>query len=82
MNELFQAHGLQVADGGLLRLGSRNVLDGHRGQGAVIQHGFVVEQVEALKHHADLLPQGVQIHGEVHQVLAVKPDVAGIGLLQ
>ena len=82
MDEAAQAHGFQVADGGLLRLGLGDMPDGHGGQGAVIQHVFVVEEVEALKDHADLLTQGVEIGVQDGQVLTVEPDVAAVRLFE
>ena len=71
-----------MADGGLLRLSAGDVLDGDGGQGAVVQHVFVVEQVKALEHHADALAQAVQVGVQVRQVLAAEPDVAAVRLLQ
>ena len=82
MDKVAQPHFLQVLDGGFLRLLPLEFLHGHGGHGAVIQHVFVVEQIEALEYHADALAQGVEIGAQIHQVLAVKPDVAGIGILQ
>ena len=54
----------------------------HGSKRAVVQHGLVVEKVEALKHHANLLPQGVEVDLEVHEILPVEPNVTGVGLLQ
>ena len=71
-----------MTDGRLLGLRPGNVPHRHGRERAVVQHGLVVEKVEALKHHADLLPQGVEVDLEVHEILPVEPDVAGIGFLQ
>ena len=68
--------------GRLLRLRSGDLFHRHGRKRAVIQHVFVVEKVEALKHHADLLTQGVQIDAQIHEILAVEPDAPGVGLLE
>ena len=68
--------------GRLLRLRSGDLLHRHRRKRAVIQHVLVVEKVEALEHHADLLTQGVQIDAQIHEILPVEPDAPGVGLLE
>ena len=82
MDEILQPDGLEVADGRLLGLRPGNVPHRHGSKRAVVQHGLVVEKVEALKHHANLLPQGVEVDLEVHEILPVEPNVTGVGLLQ
>ena len=82
VDKVLEPYRRQMAYGRLLRLRPRDPADRHGRQGTVIQDISVVEEIEALEHHADFLPQGVQVHAQVHEVLPVKPDAAGIGLLQ
>ncbi|MPM98662.1 hypothetical protein SDC9_145850 [bioreactor metagenome] len=49
----------------------------HESDHAVIQHGHVVEEVEALKHHANLRTIGGYIIAALHNILLVKQDLTG-----
>ena len=63
-----------------LRLGHLFERDGR--EGAVVQDVHVVEQVEALENHADLLAQLVHIDVVGGEVGAAEPHVAGVGGLE
>ena len=82
MDKILQSYRLEVTDSCFFGLRPGNVPHRHGRERAVVQHGLVIEKVEALKHHADLLPQGIEVDLKVHEVLPVEPDVAGIGFLQ
>ncbi len=68
--------------GALLGLGLGALLERDGGEGAVVDDVHVVEQVEALEHHADALAQAVHVHVLGGEVLAVEPDVALVGGLE
>ena len=68
--------------GALLGLGAGALLEGHGSQHAVLHDVHVVEEVEALEHHADGLAQAVDVDVLGGQVLAVEPHVAGVGGLE
>ena len=69
-----------MSDGGLLGVCSWELLHCHRSERAVVQHVPVVKQVEILEYHPDLLPECVQVHPQIHQILSVKPDGTGVDL--
>ena len=80
--EVREAHGLKVAQRDLLGLGLAHLAQRHGRERAVVEHVHVVEQVEALEDHADLLAQTVHVHVLGGEVGAVEPDVAGVGRLE
>ena len=49
---------------------------------AVVEHIHVVEQVEALEHHADVLAQLVDVAALGREILAVEPDVTRVRSLE
>ena len=71
-----------MAQRDLLGLGLLYLLERYGREGAVVQHVHVVEQVEALEDHADLLAQAVHVNVLGREVRAVEPDVTGVGRLE
>ena len=77
-----QSHLLQQLHGGALGLGLVHLLDLHRGGGDVGLHRLQREQVEALEHHAHLLPELADVVFLVQGVLTLIEDGAAGGGLQ
>ena len=73
---------LKVPAGPPLRLGLVALLEGDGRERAVVHDVHVVEEVEPLEHHADVLAQAVHVDVVCGQVLAVEPDVTRVGGLQ
>ena len=79
---VLQSHPLQHAQRLGLRLLFAHLFQIHRGQHQVLQHVHVVEQVEMLKHHADPLPELIDVQLRILQVAAVHDDLPAAALLQ
>ncbi len=62
----------------LLGLGLAHLFERDGRERAVVEHVLIVEQVEALEHHADVLAQLIDIAALGRKVLAVEPDVARV----
>src|SRR3989344_5555008 len=77
-----QPHLLQRAGGNLARLGRGQVLHGLGGQGDVLLHRQVREQVVALEHDAHVLAQLAQVDGRVMHRVAADIDGAAVDDLQ
>ena len=71
-----QTHAVQQVQGLLLGFTLRGLFQLHRGQRHVAHDVEVIEQVEVLEHHADILAHFVQIGFLVGQVVAIHNDCA------
>ena len=78
VGKICQANGLQMVHGGLLGLLLGSFFQRDRRQGAVVQHVHVVEQVESLEHHANVLAQLIHVHMVGGEVGPLEPHVAGV----
>ena len=78
MRELFEPHARQVLHRDLFGLGLAHLFERDGRERAVVEHVHVVEQVEALEHHADVLAEFIDVAALGREVLAVEPDVARV----
>ena len=67
----------EIFHGDFLRLGPAAPEHGHLTGDAVLQRGHVVEEIEALEHHADLCAVLREIHFPRGDVLPVIKHLAG-----
>ena len=76
---LGEAHAAEFGQGAVAGFGLVAAHDLAQGDGDVLLGGEVIEQVEVLKDHADLLPQGAQFPCVAGvDLLPLKPNVAGV----
>ncbi|MNG11557.1 hypothetical protein D3C84_951050 [compost metagenome] len=79
---LGDAHALQVHLSAFFRLGGRHALHQLRGQGQVVHHAQMREQVETLEHHADFPAHGADTFGLAGEGDAVDLDLAFLEVFQ
>ena len=77
-----QPHAIQQVQRTLLGLGFRCLFQFHRGQHHIAHDVQVVEQVEVLEHHTDVLTHFIQVSLFVGQVVAVHDDLTSGDLFQ
>ena len=76
---LGESHAAEFGQGAVACFGLVAAHDLAQGDGDVLLGGEVIEQVEVLKDHADLLPQGAQFPCVAGvDLLPLKPNVAGV----
>ena len=62
----------------LFGLGLAHLFEHNGRERTVVEHVHVVEQVEALEHHANVLAQFIDVAALGRKILAVEPDVARV----
>ena len=51
-----------------------------RCQHDILDHGFVIEQVEMLEHHSHLLAVDIDVHAHIRNIYAIKKDLPSGGI--
>src|SRR5436305_2996507 len=79
---LRNAHALEIEHGGLLRLLLRHLAHPDRREGKILQDREMGEEVELLKHHADLAADRLDVLDVGGELDAVDDDLAALMLLE
>ena len=82
VRKLLEPHARQMPHRDLFGLGLTHLFERDGRERAVVEHVHIVEQVEALEHHADVLAQLIDIAALGSKVLTVEPDMTGIRSLE
>ncbi len=79
---LWNTYTLQILHGQLLSLGLGLATNPHRPQSQVFHHGQVRKQIEVLKHHAHVTPNGLDLTHIVGKLLTSHNDLPFLMLFQ